>query len=193
MKFETLVETLEYCKLKGAYGVEFSHFDLSGANLRYANLRYANLRYANLGGADLSGANLRGANLRGANLGGANLRGANLRGANLGGADLGGANLSGADLGGANLIDANLSGANLRGATGNNREIFTLQTGKYIVNFVKSTDVIHIGCQNHTLQEWENFTDDEIQEMDDGALKFWSVWKPTIFSWINAIKIQNKD
>ena len=120
---------------------------------------------------DLSYANLRGANLRGANLRGANLSYADLRGANLSYADLSSADLSSADLRGADLRGANLSSANLRGAIGNNKEMKTLQLGTYIVTIYK--EIIQIGCQNHSISEWENFDDNYIKRMDMDALEWW--------------------
>jgi hypothetical protein len=106
---------------------------------------------ANLSGANLSCANLRGADLRGADLSCANLRGANLRGANLRGADL--------------------SGANLSWAIGNNKEIKTIQLGTWQVVLTK--EVMAIGCQRHSIEQWFSFTDDEIKEMDIKAIEWW--------------------
>lgn len=108
----------------------------------------------------------------------ANLRGADLSYADLRGADLRGANLSYANLIGANLRGANISDSNLIGSTGNNAEVKTLQLGRYITTITKTT--IFIGCKTHTIEEWENFTDDEISKMDDGALEWWTKWKPFI-------------
>ena len=121
---------------------------------------------ANLSCADLSRANLRGADLRGANLRGADLSSANLRGADLSSANLSSANLSSADLRGADL-----SSADLRGAIGNNKEMKTLQLGTYIVTIYK--EIIQIGCQNHSISEWENFDDNYIKRMDVNALEWW--------------------
>ena len=42
-----------------------------------------------------------------------------------------------------------------------------------------------IGCQQHTIEEWRNFSDSEILEMDGRkALKFWKAWKDVIFKQI---------
>jgi len=139
--------------------------DLSGADLRHADLRGAHLRGANLSGADLRGANLRGADLRGANLSGADLRSANLRGADLIYSNLRGANLRSAD-----LRHANLSGANL----------IVLQMDLW-TSYI-TTNHIRIGCQSHTLSEWENFTDEEISEMHPGALEYWNKNKEVIIA-----------
>ena len=86
-------------------------------------------------------------------------------------ADLSSANLSYADLSSANLSYANLRGANLRGAIGNNKEMKTLQLGTYIVTIYK--EIIQIGCQNHSISEWENFDDNYIKRMDTDALEWW--------------------
>ena len=114
-----------------------------------------------------------GANLEGAELEGENLWDANLRGANLQGANLRGANLEDANLEGANLDGANLRGANLRGA----------ENAPLIINglrwavFISGTGFMRIGCQNHSVEAWKNFTNEEIKSMDSGALEFWSKYK----------------
>ena len=128
--------------------------------------------------ADLSGANLWCADLRGANL-----RGANLRYANLSGADLRGANLSDANLSGANLSGADLRYADLSGAKGNMRHIKSIQIIKYSITY--TSEVIQIGCQQHTIKEWANFSDAEIRAMDGkSALEWWSKWKGWLFKTI---------
>jgi hypothetical protein len=89
---------------EGTVGIiDFSHADLSGADL---------IR------ADLDGADLTGADLDGADLWGANLTRAFLDAANLTGAILIRADLDGASLVGANTSRAEFSGANLEGAFG---------------------------------------------------------------------------
>ena len=133
----------------------------------------ANLYDADLYGADLRDADLRGADLRGANLYGANLYGANLDDANLYGADLYGANLYGADLRGANLDGEKLSKTPLQL---NNLKWFVLISDKFL----------RIGCQRYTIEEWRNFTDEEIVKMDFGALKFWRQWKVSIMALCDA-------
>ena len=134
-----------------------------------ANLIDADLRGANLRGSNLIDASLRGADLSGANLIDANLRGASLRGASLSGADLRGADLSGADLSGADLR---------RMASGNNREIRTMQTGEWII--VYTDDMMSIGCRQYSLSEWWSFNDEQIADMDKGALDFWRKWRPIL-------------
>ncbi len=144
-----------------------------------ANISEADLSWADLSGANLSGANLSGADLFGADLSEANLSGANLSGANLSEADLSRANLSEANLSGADLSEANLSRANLSWVNGNMREIKTIKVDTYPIAYTNK--VIQIGCENHTIKEWFEFSDKEILAMDGKrALKFWCKWKPII-------------
>ena len=135
-----------------------------------------------------SSANLSGANLRGANLYGANLRGANLYGADLYGADLYGANLRGADLYGADLYGANLRGADLYGADLDGEKLtktpLQLNNLKWFV--LISDSYLRIGCQRHSISDWEKFKDSEIEKMDSGALDFWKKWKNSILTICKA-------
>ncbi len=132
---------------------------------------------ANLEGADLWDADLEGANLRNANLWNANLRNVDLRNANLEDADLWKANLWNA-----NLEGADLEGANLDGATGLNAYVKCIQVDKYSICY--TSEIIQIGCQNHTIDEWRSFDDKAITEMDDGALEWWKEWKDWLFDLI---------
>ena len=114
---------------------------------------------------------------------GADLKGANLRGADLRGADLRDANLMGVNLMDVNLMDVNLMGANLMGADlnyciGNGKEIKSLQIGTYLISYTK--DILNIGCQSYTLDEWKAFSDEKIKIMDGGALKWWKLNKHII-------------
>lgn len=158
-------------------GVDLSNVDLRCVNLRNANLSGANLSGANLRDATLSNTNLRYANLRYANLWCANLRDANLCDANLCDADLSDADLSNADLRGADLW-----GADLSGTIGNMKQIKSLQIDEYPI--VYTSDIIQIGCENHTIEEWKSFDDEKISKMDKGALEWWSKRKETLFKII---------
>ena len=126
--------------------------------------------------ADLSGAHLFGANLSGAHLSGAYLFGANLSGAHLSKANLFGANLSGA-----NLSKADLSKAYLL-CMGDMKFIFTMQLDKWQIGFTK--DVLQIGCQRHSIEDWKTFDDAMINSMDTKALIWWKKWKDHIFKTI---------
>jgi hypothetical protein len=163
--------------------------DLRGANLRGADLRGADLRCAylrdtDLLGADLRGADLRCADLRCADLGGASLRGADLRGANLQGADLRNAHLQDT-----NLQDTNLQDADLRWALGDGKIIKTISV-HYRIVIMLEYGVMAIGCEQHSIDEWMNFSDEEIDKMDTDALQWWKVWKPRIQQLICELKIK---
>ena len=133
---------------------------IEGDSLQGANLKGANLQYAKLLGANLQGANLKGANLQYANLKGANLLGANPKGANLKGADLQHAKLP--------------------------TSIIRIDGMRWDVTI--SQDWMTIGCQHHHVDDWNKFTDDEIAEMDDGALEFWKANKQKLITIANLTK-----
>jgi uncharacterized protein YjbI with pentapeptide repeats len=143
-------------------------------------------------------ANLRGANLRGANLCGADLYGANLRVADLSRADLSGANLYGADLSRADLSGANLYGADLRGAKTTLSddteiefgEIISTLQNKYFI--IVATSHIEIGCKRYTREQWEKFSDEEISQMDNGALEWWKIWKPILMAMYETMGAKNE-
>ena len=164
-------------------GANLSGADLLGANLSCANLRCADLSCADLRGADLSCADLRGANLSGADLLGANLSCANLLGANLSCADLRGANLSGA-----NLSCADLSGANLRGA----KNVPLIINGLHWIVLISGFGMMQIGCQNHKVEKWKSFNDDQISEMDLHALEFWNKNKATLLAICDSYKHESE-
>ena len=142
--------------------------NLSYANLSYADLRSANLRYADLSCADLSSADFRYANLRYADLSCANLRYADFRSADLSSADLSCANLR--DLG-------------LWGVVGNMGVIRSIQLETYAISY--TFEMLQIGCERHSIEEWRGFDDQRIIEMDGKeALKFWRKWKGIIMQLI---------
>ena len=186
---------------EGGERANLSYSDLHGSNLLGSDLRYSNLSGSNLSDSDLSRIDLRGSDLRGSNLSGSNLSGSNLLGSNLSDSDLSdsdlrysnlsdsdlrysnlrGSNLSYSNLRYSNLHRSDLSGSNLRYlATGENGRIKTLQLGKYYTTISK--DCICVGCQSHTSEEWQAFTDREILEMGGKeGLIWWKQWQPVIF------------
>jgi hypothetical protein len=139
------------------------------ADLRHANLRNANSRNANLRNANLRFANLQYAKLQDADLCRADLQDTELRGANLQNADLQYANLQGADL----------QNTNLRWMFGDGERIKTIDD-HYRIVIMLEYGVMAIGCEQHNINEWMNFSDEEIHKMDTGALQWWKVWKPRI-------------
>jgi uncharacterized protein YjbI with pentapeptide repeats len=109
----------------------------------------------------------------------ADLCGANLCAADLRDADLCDADLCYADLCGANLRGADLCGANLRGEKLKSIPVFIYGL-KWFVTV--TNEFLTIGCQRHTHAEWEAFSDEQISDMDEGALNFWQMWKPSLLS-----------
>ena len=112
----------------------------------------------------------------------ADLSCANLSCANLSRANFLNANLSWVNFLGANLSLADLSCANLRNVIGNDREIKNIKTPIWRVAYTKK--ILQIGCENHTIEEWKSFTDDEVNAMDCEALEWSKEWFPVIFETI---------
>jgi uncharacterized protein YjbI with pentapeptide repeats len=144
----------------------------------------ADLSDADLSDADLSDADLSDARLSDANLRVADLSDANLRGADLSDADLSDADLSDADLRDANLRGANLSDANLRNCIGNMEQIKSIQCDTWLISYTSTH--LNIGCQTHTIEDWFDFSNDEISSMDNEALVWWKVWKPILKNIIDV-------
>jgi Pentapeptide repeats (8 copies) len=149
--------------------------NLTDANLTDANLTGANLADANLTGAYLADANLTGAYLADANLTGAYLAGANLADANLTGAYLAGAYLADANLTGAYLTGAYLADAKWRDGIPLTRQPIQLYGLRWPVTILDSHMVI--GCQEHSLERWWDFSDALIAKMNSNALEFWHAHK----------------
>lgn len=85
-----------------------------------------------------------------------------------------------ADLRCADLECANLRGANLEGAKYEEIEIkntiITITNLDYFCLIFSG--YIKLGCKIYKVEEWENFTDEEIIKMDGkNAIKFWKKWK----------------
>ena len=95
-------------------------------------------------------------------------------------ADLSGADLTCADLRYADLTGANLTGADLYYCIGNRGEIKSIFISK-IYPITYTSEVIQIGCENHTIKDWFDFDDKKILSMDGKkALKFWRLNKELI-------------
>jgi len=60
----------------------------------------------------------------------------------------------------------------------------------YTINIMSK--IIKIGCETHTPEEWESFSDDKINAMDPNALEWWKKWKGFIFTTYDSlVKIYN--
>ena len=89
-------------------------------------------------------------------------------------AEKGKANLRGANLYGANLYGANLDGEKITKAP------LTVVGLRYWC--LISEGYMRLGCKRFAHAEWESFSDEEISEMDDGALEFWKQWKSPLIA-----------
>ena len=97
-------------------------------------------------------------------------------------ANLRGADLRNADLEGADLRNADLRNANLWGAKNAPLIITALRWPVHISGF----GYMRIGCQNHKVEQWKAFTDQEISRMDSDALKFWNQYKVMLLAACEA-------
>ena len=84
----------------------------------------------------------------------------------------------GANLEGANLRGANLQYANLEGA----KNAPVIISGLRWTVYISGTGMMRIGCQNHSVEAWKNFTDEEIKRMNSDALEFWSKYKTMLLA-----------
>ena len=172
--------------------IEIRHRHTNGVLFsgEYGSLRDAVLAAvaagAYLAGANLAGANLAGAYLAGANLANANLADANFAGAYLADANLADANLANAYLARANLADANLARANLAGAKWRDDIVLhrcPLQISGLAYPVTILDQHMQIGCELHTLAEWEAFDNERIARMDGRASrKFWDAHKVALLA-----------
>lgn len=175
-----LFDTSDHVLVDGDYQtiselVEKNKHDLKNADLQIADLHGVNLRTANLAGADLSKADLAGTDLSMADL-----RDTNFDGADLYGTKFCGAKLEGAKFDGQHIVDAQRFAARLIGAYIDNEHL--LRQPIFIHGLlwpVLITDnFMRIGCQRWEHQEWRDFSDRDIHDMDTiNAVKFWSRYK----------------
>ena len=165
--------------LKGALKAKVSFYraNFNGADFRGADFRGADFREANFNGADFREASFNGADFRGADFREASFIWADFRKANFREADF-----KGAYFRGANFREADFIGASYQYCTGNAKELKSMQLDTYLIVFNKH--FLAIGCQQHSIEKWKNFTDDEIDSLDNGALEWWNKWKDFIFKAI---------
>ena len=127
------------------------------------------------------------ADLARAYLAGAYLAGANLAGADLARADLARANLAGANLAGADLARANLAGAKWTNGAAITRAPIQVFGLDYPITIVDGH--MQIGCELHTLAEWEAFENERIARMDGArARRFWGAHRATLLALARADK-----
>lgn len=103
--------------------------------------------------------------------------------------DLSFADLRFADLRSADLSSANLRFADLRFADLSFADLIVIMLPIWTVYITK--EHVRIGCKHYTHNEWANFADDEISEMDSEALEWWKTHKNIVMAGIEAVKAQN--
>ena len=96
-----------------------------------------------------------------------------------------GDSLKGDSLKGANLQEADLRRADLRRAD-LPTDVIRIDGMRWDVTILYG--YMCIGCQHHHVDDWNKFTDDEIAEMDDGALEFWQANKHKLITIANFTK-----
>ena len=158
----------------------------SGLGLAWSDFTGADLSYSDFIGCDLRGVNLRGADLIRCDFTGADLEGSDLSNADLTDVDFTDVDLAYCDLRYTDLTKANLTGVFLLNTTGDGVYIKNIELEDNIYNICYTKDCLSIGCQQHSIDKWKSFTDDEIKGMDDerDALGYWNRNKKPIFDYI---------
>ena len=64
---------------------------------------------------------------------------------------------------------------------------FSLHIINKIYHIHLMSNLIRIGCKSYSPNEWNNFTDDEINEMDENALKWWGKKKNFVLNKHNEL------
>ena len=96
-----------------------------------------------------------------------------------------GANLAGAYLRGTKLTGANLAGARWTDGAIIKREPIQIYGLAYPVTILD--DRMQIGCELHSLAEWEAFDDERISKMDGvAARRFWRMMKDALLAIAKA-------
>lgn len=103
---------------------------------------------------------------------------ANLTYINADGASFLGCNLRHADFSRSSLSGVNFEGSNLNGVIGNGKELISINTDRWPVAYTATH--MQIGCEQHKIQDWWKFSDDEIDAMDKRGLVWWKKWKEVL-------------
>lgn len=93
---------------------------------------------------------------------------------------------------GACMTGVNLEGADLRYCTGNGKEIKSLAIDDWSI--VYTHDMLYIGCKMYPIQQWWDFSDDEIQMMDvlANSLGWWKKNKECLRLVIDTFPAYNE-
>ena len=169
-------------------GADFKSVDLSyvaladtsfvGADFGKASLYCVSFSDCDFIGANFKDTNLAGAGFKNCKFTSANFKDADLRLSGFSDCDFTGADFSGATLDDIELVRCTTTGADFKDSMWRkirqDRAPVSLRNwrDRYLVTILSHH--IKIGCQCHTIEEWENFTDEEILHMDGRlALRWW--------------------
>jgi len=152
-------------------GMNFDCKDLSLRSMNRINFNDASLNEADLTRSCLLNASFKNARMEETILYRACLLKADFTNTYLLYADFRKASLVCADFTSANLHSTNLEGAKIQGCKGNGKEIKNIEDPTYHIAYTK--DVLAIGCEQHSHQEWKGFSDERIIAMDKDALGWW--------------------
>lgn len=81
--------------------------------------------------------------------------------------------LSRSKLAGAVFVDSDLNGV-----VGNGKQLITISSERWPIAYTETH--LQIACERHTIEEWWDFTDDQIAAMSKHALTWWKNWKPIL-------------
>ena len=170
--------------LKGAlkarisfYRANFSGSDFSESNFRGSDFSESDFSESDFSGSDFSWSDFSGSDFSESDFSESDFRGSNFSGSNFRGSDFRGSDFSGSDFRG---LDFRKSRHQYK--IGNMREWHSMQLDRYMIVFDKN--ILAIGCQQHSIKKWKEFSDKEISNMDKAALDWWNKWKDFIFKAI---------
>jgi len=173
---ESINQHLLWLNNKGGERLVLINYDLRGNDLSDSDLSGSNLSDSDLSGSNLSNSDLRGSDLRLSALSDSNLSGSNFSNSDLRWSDLSGSNLSNSNLGYSNLGGSDLENTHVSRLYGHPWEITVYP------------ESLAIGCERHTIEEWERFTEKEIGMMDRQALAWWAKWQDSILSYATLVQ-----
>ena len=127
--------------------------------------------------ADFSGSDFSGSNFRNSNFSGSDFSDSDFRNSSFRYSDFSGSNSRNS-----NFKNSNWENSRHQYKIGNMREWKSMQLDTYMIVFNKR--IMAIGCQQYTIDEWKQFTDEKISEMDKKSLEWWNKWKDFIFKAI---------
>ena len=183
---KTIADVMEILRVAMANNEapSFNHLILDGLNLSGLCFEGASFEGTSLRRTDFVRANINKCNFYKADLFESTLPIGEIRDV-----DFSKSNLEGADLSCTDLINCNFEGSNLmridlEGCNGDGEYIRNIDNPFTDWNIVYTIDQLSIGCQQHAIEDWENFSDSEIDDMDISALYFWEYSRDSIFKEI---------